>query len=92
MHIFSLSPLSPLSSLSPLSLSPLSFLSLLAFRQILPNILFPAHIFSYTTMTNSKKLNGTKSLNPNQPGFFDITLCAPSLKPPSFINPKQVKS
>ena len=87
MHIFSLSPLSSL-----LSLSPLSFLSLLAFRQILPNILFPAHIFSYTTMTNSKKLNGTKSLNPNQPGFFDITLCAPSLKPPSFINPKLVKS
>ena len=38
--------------------------SLMAFRQILPNIL--SAVVSYTIMTYLKKLNGTKSLNTKQ--------------------------
>ena len=37
--------------------------SLITFRQVLPNILLLARIFSYTIMIYSRKLNGTKSLN-----------------------------
>ena len=41
-------------------------ISLIAFRQILPNILPTACIFSYTIMTCLKKLSGTKSFNTKQ--------------------------
>ena len=40
--------------------------SLIDFKQILPKILPAAYIFSYTIMTNLKKLIGTKSLNTKQ--------------------------